>query len=269
MSSHPDDASDIEILTALESSESIAFYMWLLITISAGIIMAQDSWVHLQQPRLNTEDATAAFTKVLVIHTMWLLVTISFMVFTWLIRPTTAWKIHLIVGILTVIRRVGVLVWSFSDAERLQVSTWRCESMPTTDVVTDEFLESCSLADMGATIRVGGDIFLWSADDEHYWRWIVPGEGMATLLTRWPSQVNAMYLATTAPDARLIEGFEMPIPGGNWTAGFRPTELRELRIFFVGATPAGPIEIGTPDAVSHMSIATRQLYHERFTVSER
>lgn len=252
----------------VEFSGSTAFYMWLLITVSAGIIMAQDTWVSLQQPRLNTVDATAAFTKILVIHAIWMVATIGFMVFTWWVKPTSAWKIHLVVGAATIIWTIGVLTWSFTDVERLHVTTWRCESAPTSDVVTEEFLSSCSQTDLGISIRLGGDIFLWSADDEDYWRWIVPGEGLSTLQTRWPSQVNAVYLANNDAGATLTAGSLDSVPGGKWSARFDPATSRDLRIFFVEAGPTVPFENGTPEPVNSASVDVRHLYHERFKFSE-
>lgn len=235
---------------ALESSESTAFYMWLLITVSAGIIMAQDTWVSMQQPRLSTVDATAAFTKVMVIHAIWLVVTLGFLVFTWFIRPTSAWKIHIVIGIATVVWTAGVLVWAFQDVERLHVSTWQCESAPTSLVTTEDFLDTCHLADTNTSIRLGGDIFLWSADNEHYWRWIVPGEGLTTLQSRWPSPVIAIYLGTGGVDAELTAGSQDSIPGGNWSARFDPRESRELRIYFIESAPTVPLQTATPDAHS-------------------
>lgn len=262
------DASNKDVHGVLQTSESTAFLMWLLITVSAGIIMAQDSWLGLQQPRLSTVDATASFTKVLVIHAIWLLATLGFLGFTWFVRPTSAWKVHMVVGALTVLWTVGVLVWAFSDVERLEVSTWRCEVAPASDTVTPEFLESCSLAEMGSSIRLGGDIFLWSADDEHFWRWIVPGEGLSTLQAHWPSHVNAVYLATDAADATLISSAGDSVPGGKWSAGFNPAETRSLRIYFVEAGPTVPIDRATPDAFSHWNTTLGQLYHDRFKFAE-
>lgn len=269
MSTDIHDAPEEGAQALLESSESTAFYLWLLITVSAGIIMAQDTWVSVQQPRLSTVDATAGFTKILVIHAIWLVITIGFIAFTWHIRPTSAWKIHIGIGALTVAWTIGVLVWSFSDVERLTVSTWQCESAPTSNVATAAFLDSCERADIGSDIRLGGDIFLWSANDETYWRWIVPGEGLATLQTRWPSQVNAMYLATNEPDAVLTSGAEDSIPGGNWSAGFMPSASRDLHIYFVVATPILPTDLGTPDLSSFSPINTRQTYHDQFQFSEQ
>lgn len=248
----------------LESTDSTAFLLWLLITVSAGIIMAQDSWLGLQQPRLSTVDATAAFTKIMVIHALWLVVTVGFVAFTWVVRPTSAWKIHLVLGAITVLWTIGVLVWAFSDVERLQVSTWECESAPTEPMVTERFLASCSLADRNTTIRLGGDIFLWSADNEHYWRWIVPGVGLTTLQTRWPSQASAMYLATEEPDAELISGSLDSVPGGNWSAQFDPNASRQLRIYFVIAGPIVPLEPATPETIGFMPDPMEHLYHERF-----
>lgn len=268
MSAEPHDPAENEREPLTEGSESTAFYMWLLITVSAGIIMAQDTWVSLQQPRLSTVDATAAFTKVMVIHAIWLVVTIGFIVFTWWQKPTSAWKVHLVIGGATVIWTIGVLTWSFTDVDRLHVSTWQCESAPTSEMVTEEFLDSCSRADMGVSIRLGGDIFFWSADDEDYWRWIVPGEGLATLQTRWPSQVNAVYLASNSPDATLTAGSLDSVPGGNWSARFDPNESRDLRLFFVESGPSIPIENGTPEPVSSVPFDPRQLYHERFKYTE-
>lgn len=248
---------------ALESSESTAFYMWLLITVSAGIIMAQDTWVSMQQPRLSTVDATAAFTKVMVIHAIWLVVTLGFLVFTWFVRPTSAWKIHMVIGVVTVMWTAGVLVWAFQDVERLEVSTWRCESAPTALVTTDEFLDSCQLADTNTSIRLGGDIFLWSADNEHYWRWFVPGEGLATLQSRWPSQVIAMYLGAGGVDAELTAGAQDSVPGGNWSARFDPHESRELHIYFIESGPVVPPQTATPDALMVPLHNTEYLHDER------
>lgn len=241
------DASQTNHGAEKEPNDSTAFYLWLIITVSAGIIMAQDSWISLQQPRLGTIDATAAFTKVMVIHAIWLVVTLGFIVLTWIRRPTTAWKIHLGIGALTVVWTISVLIWAFSDVERLQVSTWRCTSAPAADVVTDAFLASCTRADMGGSVRMGGDIFLWSADDEHFWRWIVPGEDMATLRTRWPSDISDMYLATTEDGATLRRGAEESVPGGQWSAGFDPNRTRDLNIFYIESGPTVPIDFGTPD----------------------
>lgn len=247
----------------LESSESTAFLMWLLITVSAGIIMAQDTWVSLQQPRLSTVDATAAFTKLMVIHAIWLVVTLGFLAFTWFVRPTTAWKIHMAIGILTVGWTLAVLVWAFQDVERLEVSTWRCETAPTTLITTQAFLDSCTLADTNTSIRLGGDIFLWSADDEHYWRWIVPGEGLATLQSRWPSPVVAMYLGMGGIDTELTAGSQDSVPGGNWSARFDPHESRKLHIYFIESPPTVPLQTATPDALRPLPIAKEHFNHER------
>lgn len=268
MSVHTHDPVENEDQPLLESSESTGFYIWLLITVSAGIIMAQDTWVSMQQPRLSTVDATAAFTKVMVIHSIWLIATIAFMAFTWWVKPTSAWKVHLAIGGITVIWTLGVLTWAFTDVERLNVSTWHCESSPTSEIVTQDFLDTCTRTDMGISLRLGGDIFLWSADDEHYWRWIVPGEGLATLQTRWPNQVSGMYLASNDPGATLTAGSQDSVPGGNWSAGFNPNETRNLRLFFVESGPTIPIDSGTPEPVSAVPINSRQMYHERFKFAE-
>lgn len=269
MSVDAHDPVEDDFRSLLESSESTAFYIWLLITVSAGIIMAQDTWVSVQQPRLSTVDATAAFTKVMVIHSLWLVATLIFMAFTGWVKPTSAWKIHLVVGALTVIWTVGVLAWSFTDVDRLTVSTWRCETAPTSETVTEEFLDSCNRADMGISLRLGGDIFLWSADDERYWRWIVPGEGLATLQTRWPNQATAVYLASNEPGAMLTSGSMDSVPGGNWSARFNPTESRKLRLFIIESGPAIPVDRGTPEPVSTFPIDSRQMYHARFKLTQR
>lgn len=248
----------------LESTDSTAFYLWLLITVSAGIIMAQDSWLGLQQPRLSTVDATAAFTKVLVIHAIWLLVTIGFLAFTWFVRPTSAWRIHIVVGLLTVIWTIGVLAWAFGDVERLEVTTWRCETAPTSAVATTEFLETCDLTDDVSNLRMGGDIYLWSADDKHHWRWIVPGEGMSTMQTRWPTRVSAMYLSTGGEGGALSTGAESSVPGGTWTAGFDPQESRVLRVYYIDAAPAMPLAPSTPDTHSWQLPESELIFHERF-----
>lgn len=263
MSATSHDPAEEGARKAMESSDSTAFYMWLLITVSAGIIMAQDTWVSVQQPRLSTVDATAAFTKVMVIHSIWLVVTIGFLAFTWYIRPTSAWKIHIVVGAATVIWTIGVLVWAFTDVERLQVSTWQCDSAPTEAIATSDFLDSCTLIDSDTSIRLGGDIFLWSADNEHYWRWIVPGEGLATLQTRWPSQASAIYLSIDEVDAELTAGSQDSVPGGKWSARFDPHESRQLRIYFIEAVPLTPLETATPDAISFMPYDTEHFYDER------
>ena len=256
------DPAEDGIKAVLASSESTAFYMWLLITVSAGIIMAQATYLGFQQPRLSTVDATAAFTKMMVIHAIWLVVTIGFLIFTWYARPTEAWKIHIAVGAVTVVWTVSVLVWSFSDVERLQVSTWRCESSPTEMIVTDDFLDSCTLADTTTNLRLGGDIFLWSADDEHFWRWIVPGEGLATLQTKWPSQTSALYLSSDEAGAEITAGAEDSVPGGNWSVKFDPQETHELRIYFIENGPAIPVEPGTPLPISFMPHDTERMYAE-------
>lgn len=232
--------------SVLETSESTAFHMWLLITVSAGIIMAQDTWLSLQQPRLGTMDATASFTKVLVIHALWFVVSLAFLVFSWKIRPTSAWKLHVSIAILTCIWTLSVLTAAFAGADTLRVSTWRCESAPTDTTITPAFLETCDLTEAGGSIRMGGDIFLWSFDDKNYWRWIVPGENMVTLQTRWPTNVSAIYLATSDDDAELMPGSSESVPGGNWSAGFDPQLYRHLRVFFIEAPAIAPPEIGTP-----------------------
>lgn len=231
---------------ALKNSESTAFHMWLLITVSSGIIMAQDTWISLQQPRLGTMDATASFTKVLVIHSLWLIVSIAFLIFTWKYRPTSAWRVHVVAAILAIFWTSGVLMNAFAGVETLRVSTWQCHDMPTESTVTEQFLESCKLSDSGSTIRMGGDIFLWSINDKHYWRWIVPGENMVTLQTRWPANVSAIFMASPGENAILNSGSSESIPGGTWSAGFDPRENRELRLFFIDSTSEVPPALGTP-----------------------
>lgn len=240
------DASELTAHAALKASESTAFHMWLLITVSAGIIMAQDTWLSLKQPRLGTMDATASFTKVLVIHALWFLVSLAFLLFSWKIRPTSAWRVHIVAAMLGCIWTLGVLISAFTTVETLRVSTWSCSSVPASTTITNEFLDTCSLTEGGDTIRMGGDIFLWSFDDKNYWRWIVPGENMVTLQSRWPSNVNAIYLATDADNADLIAGSSESVPGGTWSAGFDPLENRNLRIYYVVPPATDPTDIGTP-----------------------
>ena len=264
MSAEVHEASQTGDRAIVESNESTAFYIWLLITVSAGIIMAQDTWVSLQQPRLGTVDATAAFTKVLVIHGIWLLVTLGFIGYTWFARPNSAWKIHLVMGALTVVWTIGVLVWSFGDVERLEVTTWRCDSAPADNVATEAFLETCDLTDEGGNLRLGGDIYFWSADDKHHWRWIVPGEGMSTMQTRWPNQVSDMYLSTGGEGATLMAGAESSIPGGIWTAGFDPQSSRVLRIYYIESAPTTPDAPATPDAHTRYQPIREVMFHERF-----
>ncbi len=240
------DASEPTAHSALKASESTAFHMWLLITVSAGIIMAQDTWLSLQQPRLGTMDATASFTKVFVIHALWFVVSLAFLIFSWKIRPTSAWKVHVVAATLGCIWTIGVLIAAFTTVETLRVSTWRCTTVPASTTVTREFLESCSRTEAGGTIRMGGDIFLWSFNDKNYFRWIVPAENMVTLQSRWPSNVSAIYLATNAKDAQLIAGSSESVPGGTWSAGFDPMEDRTLRIYYVVPPATDPTDISTP-----------------------
>ena len=256
-------ASEQTAHSALQDSESTAFHIWLLITVSAGIIMAQDTWLSLKQPRLGTMDATASFTKVLVIHALWFLISLAFFVFTWKIRPTSAWRVHIVAAILGCVWTIGVLVSAFTAVETLRVSTWTCTSVPSGTTVTREFLDSCSRTEAGDTIRMGGNIFLWSFDDKHYWRWIVPAENMVTLQTRWPSNVSAIYLATNAADADLSAGSSESVPGGTWSAGFDPLEERTLRIFYVVPPATDPTDIGTPAPHENKAPATtRQMINE-------
>lgn len=234
------------IESPLRASESTAFHMWLLITVSSGIIMAQDTWLSLRQPRLGTMDATASFTKVIVIHALWLLVSLVFLVFSWKIRPTSAWRVHIGASILAIVWTTGVLVNAFAGAETLRVSTWRCTAMPTGETTTEPFLSTCDLTDSGNTLRMGGDIFLWSIDDKNYWRWIVPGENLVTLQTRWPSDVSAIYLAREGTDMPLVAGSSESVPGGTWSAAFNPARDRDLHVYYVDSAALPPEQIGTP-----------------------
>ncbi len=217
----------------LQSSESTAFYLWLLITFSAGIIMAQDSWYARNHPRLDTGNLTATFTKVLVIHALWFIISAAFVLFSWYFKPSPAWKLHIVVGIAACLWTLGVVVWSARDVERLQVTTWACDTAPSSQIATDEFLDSCSQVETRSVIRMGSDIYLWSLDDTHFWRWIVPGGGKETLRTHWRDDVSAIYLATTEQNAPLVAGSTESAPGGSWSAGFDPQEQTEFRIIFV------------------------------------
>jgi hypothetical protein len=230
----------------LRGSESTAFHMWLLITVSSGIIMAQDTWLSLRQPRLGTMDATASFTKVIVIHGLWLLVSLAFLVFSWKIRPTSAWRVHIVASALAIAWTAAVLVNAFTGAETLRASTWRCTTMPSGETTTEAFLATCELTDSGSSLRMGGDIFLWSIDDKNYWRWIVPRENMVTLQTRWPSDVSAMYLAREGTDMPLVAGSSESVPGGTWSAPFDPRKERNLHIYYIDSAAEPPEEIGTP-----------------------
>jgi hypothetical protein len=234
------------IESPLRDSESTAFHMWLLITISSGLIMAQDTWLSLRQPRLGTMDATASFTKVIVIHALWFLVSLGFLVFSWKIRPTSAWRVHIVASVLAIAWTAGVLVNAFAGAETLRVSTWRCTTMPSEETTTAAFLDTCDLTDSGSSIRMGGDIFLWSIDDKNYWRWIVSGKNMVTLQTRWPSDVSAMYLAREGTDMPLVAGSSESVPGGTWSAAFDPGRDRNLHVYYIDSAASPPEEIGTP-----------------------
>lgn len=90
------------------------------------------------------------------------------------------------------------------------------------------------------------DSYLWSVDDCHFWRWIVHGEGMATIQTRWPNDVSSMYLATDSSDVYLMPGGEDSMRGNTWSARFYPHEPRKLRIFYI-ELPSGVTDtVGTP-----------------------
>lgn len=240
------DATEESAQSLLEANESTAFHIWLLITVSAGIIMAQDTWLSVRSPRLATMDATASFTKVLVIHSLWFLVSLGFLLYSWKFRTTTAWKIHVVVAALACVWTLGVIVNAFTETETLRVSTWRCENAPTESVVTEEFLDSCELNNTSGSIRMGGDIFLWSLDDKNFFRWIVPGENLVTLQTRWPSQVAGIYLATDEENAQLMPGSAESIPGGTWSAGFDPNTQRDLNIYYVDTPSTLPEHQGDP-----------------------
>jgi uncharacterized membrane protein len=240
------DASQESAPAVLEANESTAFHIWLLITVSAGIIMAQDTWLSLRAPRLGTMDATASFTKVLVIHGLWFLVSLGFLLFSWKFRTTTAWKLHIVVAALACVWTIGVMVNAFADSETLRVSTWRCDAAPTESVVTEEFLDTCHLNNTTGSIRMGGDIFLWSLNDKNFFRWIVPGENLVTLQTRWPSQVAGIYLAVDEEDAPLTSGSAESVPGGTWSAGFDPQTQRDLNIFYVDTPSIQPEDHATP-----------------------
>lgn len=240
-------ASEQSAESVLEANESTAYHIWVLITVSAGIIMAQDTWLSVRTPRLGTMDATASFTKVLVIHALWFLVSLGFLLFTLKFRTTSAWKLHIVVATLACFWTAGVMVNAFTDTETLRVSTWRCEAAPTEQVVTDAFLETCEMDDTSGSIRMGGDIFLWSLDDKNFFRWIVPGENLVTLQTRWPSEVAGIYLAADQEGAELVSGSAESVPGGTWSAGFDPSQNRDLKIFFVETPSMQPQDIGTPD----------------------
>ena len=240
------DASQQSADSALDSNISTGFHIWLLITVSAGIIMAQDTWLSVRSPRLGTMDATASFTKVLVIHSLWFLISLGFLLFTWKFKPSSAWKLHMVVAFMACIWTLGVLVTTFQDTETLRVSTWRCESSPTGITADAEFLEGCELNNTSGSIRMGGDIFLWSLDDKNFFRWIVPGENLVTLQTRWPSQVAGIYLAANEEDASLVAGSAESVPGGTWSAGFDPVKNRDLNIYFVDAPAVPPPDIATP-----------------------
>lgn len=225
--------SEQPIKAILRASDSTAFYVWFIITLSAGVIMAQDTWSSWQQPRTGTADATATFTKVLVIHALWLFVSIIFVFFTWRFRPTSAWRWHLVIGAVTCVWTIGVLVYAFTDVKRVRVTTWVCTSSPQTTMVTDDFLASCKLADSDSTIRMGSNIYFWSADDKHYWRWIVLGDDTETVQMSWPQGVDAIYLAAEGDNATLDPGADESIPGGTWSASFDPAQERSFRLFTI------------------------------------
>lgn len=241
------DASERSDDSVLENNISTGFHIWLLITVSAGIIMAQDTWLSVRTPRLGTMDATASFTKVLVIHAIWFLVSLGFLLFSWKFRPSSAWKLHMVMALLASIWTLGIIVNAFQDTETLRVSTWQCESAPTEAKVSEAFLENCDLTNTSDSIRMGGDIFLWSLDDKNFFRWIVPGENLVTLQTRWPSEVAGIYLATDDDGAALVSGSAESVPGGRWSAGFDPSLNLDLNIYFVVAPSASPENVATPE----------------------
>lgn len=240
------DSTEQPVQTTLRSSGSTSFYLWVLITFSSGIVMAQDTWYNSRHPRFGTEDATATFTKVLVIHSVWLAVSLGFVIFAWLFRPTAAWKLHIAVGLLACFWTAGVLVFAFNDVERLQVSTWKCTSAPTEPTLTDEFLATCSLVDTDRTIRMGSNIYLWSPDDKHFWRWIVPGDDRVTLQTQWSTAVTGIYMSSATDGAELLSGSTDSMPGKIWSASFDPHRDRSFRLFFIEAGDAENPGVATP-----------------------
>lgn len=236
--------SEQPIKAILRASDSTAFYVWSIITFSAAVIMAQDTWSSWQQPRTGTADATATFTKVLVIHALWLFVSIIFVVFTWRLRPTSAWRIHIVIGALACIWTIGVLVYAFADVERVRVTTWVCPDPPASTTVTEEFLDTCDVADADSTIRMGSNIYFWSIDDRHYWRWIVPGDDTETIQMAWPHDIDAIFLAAEGDNAVLDAGSVDSTRGGNWSAVFDPSEERSFRLFII----EGSQSTATPEA---------------------
>lgn len=241
----------------LRESQNTALLVWLLISLSAALIMAQDTVAGWNNPRLNTADATAEFTKILVIHSLWLVTSLAFLVFTIYFKPTRLWLLHVIVTVLVIIWTVGVIAWAFRDVERLTISTWSCSAAPTSEHVDEEFLSTCELTNSYSDIRMGRDIFMWSIDDKHHWRWIVPGQGRATLQTPWPIDTNGLYLAANEPNAELMHQSEDSNVGGVWSSSFNPQVTTDLNLFYVDSDDE-------PEAPATPETSKDHSYHARF-----
>lgn len=230
----------------LDDSLKTVFWLWLLFCFSAVIVMAQDTIVGWNTPRLNTSNATAEFTKILVIHGLWLLASVAFVSFAFWSRPARFWYVYAAFGIAVVAWTVGVIVWASGDAKTMRVSVWRCAAAPVENQVTIEFLDTCESANAYSDLRLDRNIYLWSFDDVHHWRWIVPGEGDATLQTVWPSHIDAVYLAPDRIGAEFLPVQPDATIGGTWGASFNPQEDTNLRLFYINATGTSVPE-ATPD----------------------
>lgn len=230
-------------------SQNTALLVWLLISLSAALIMAQDTVAGWNNPRLNTTDATAEFTKILVIHSLWAVTTVVFLIFTFYFKPTKWWLLHTILAALVLFWAIGVIAWSFRDVDRLTISTWSCTAAPTSDHVDEEFLSTCELTNAYSDIRLGQDIFMWSIDDKHHWRWIVPGQGRASLQTPWPIDANGIYLAANEPNAELMHQAEDSAVGEVWRSSFNPQQSTDLNLFYIDSADESDAEDdSTPEA---------------------
>lgn len=239
------DAATTQLRDTIKDGQNTALLIWLLISVSAAVIMAQDTVAGWETPRLSTLDATAKFTKILVIHGLWLLTTLGFIATTIFAKPTRLWRLHVVAGAVIAVWTVAVMIWAASDVRMFSITTWSCTEIPTTEYVTDEFRSSCKETDAYSDIHLGPNIYMWSMDDSHFWRWIVPGEGRTTVETKWPQRTQDMYMSSTDNGAFMQPSLDSN-RGGMWIGNFDPEEHRSLNLYYIeveqpaddAATPA-------------------------------
>lgn len=239
------EAPATQVKAAIKETQNTALVMFLLLSTSAAVIMAQDTLVNWNTPRLSTIDATAQFTKTVVIHGLWFLTCMVFIVINWFAKPTRLWKLHIVFGVIVAAWTAAVIIVASADTHRLTLTTWTCSEAPASNEVTEEFLESCTLRDAYADILLGPNIYLWSVNDANHWRWIVAGQGRATIQTRWPSSASAMFMAPNTENATFLHESVDATRGGTWVGSFDPQEHHHLNLYYIEAddtdlTPATP-----------------------------